>query len=242
MQTKRVALLVTCGLLMAASSPADDEDFSQEDAKSAVSAYIDARIQKDGTFRYLDQQADALLELQLDNIRLVRHIHGYGYFVDVDFHAKGEAAKPYDLDFWLKPAGKKLEVEELAGRVGCQRIRCHQREGRGPGPEGRQDRRGADPRFRRDPQAAAPDRGRQLLRLHRLPRARQQGQVLRHRLLADREGRPARGDPGSYPQGAEERGRGVGAGAPLQLREGEGQGPALTWKMQRSPVSRSFSS
>ena len=113
MQTKWVAHLVVCGLLMAASSRADEEDFSQEDAKSAVQAYIDARVQRDGAFRYQDQQAEALLELQLDNIRLVRHIHGYGYFVDVDFHAKGEATKPYDLDFWLKPAGKKLEVVDV---------------------------------------------------------------------------------------------------------------------------------
>ena len=113
MQMKRVVLLVACGLLMAASSRADDEDFSQEDARSAVKAYIDARVQKDGTFRYQDQQAEALLELELDNIRMVRRIHGYGHFVDVDFHAKGEAAKPYDLDFWLKPAGKKLEVVDV---------------------------------------------------------------------------------------------------------------------------------
>jgi hypothetical protein len=113
MQTKRALLLVACGLLMAASSPADDEDFSQADAKAAVQAYVDARVQKDGTFRYQDQQAETLLDLQLDDIRLVRHIHGYGYFVDVDFHAKGEAAKLYDLDFWLKPVGKKLEVVDV---------------------------------------------------------------------------------------------------------------------------------
>jgi hypothetical protein len=82
MQTKRVVLLVVCGLL-AASSRADDQDFSPEDAKTAVKAYIDARVQKDGAFRYQDRQADALLDLELDNIGLVRQIHGYGHFVDV---------------------------------------------------------------------------------------------------------------------------------------------------------------
>jgi len=94
-------LLVACGLLAAAASRADQE-FSQEDASSAVHAYIDAKVRQDGSFRYKDQQADALLELDLDGIRLVRRIHGYGFFVSADFHAKGEPAKPYDLDFWLK--------------------------------------------------------------------------------------------------------------------------------------------
>ena len=56
MQTKRVVLLVACGLLTAASSRADDEDFSQGDARSAVTAYIDARVRKDGTFRYVAKQ------------------------------------------------------------------------------------------------------------------------------------------------------------------------------------------
>ena len=30
-----------------------------------------------------------------------------------DFHAKGEPAKAYDLDFWLKPAGDKLDVVDV---------------------------------------------------------------------------------------------------------------------------------
>ena len=98
---KPAMLLVACGLLVASSGGADEE-LSQQDASSAVHAYIDAKVRQDGSFRYKDQQADALLELDLDGIRLVRRIHGYGFFVSADFHAKGEPAKPYDLDFWLK--------------------------------------------------------------------------------------------------------------------------------------------
>lgn len=112
MQMKPAMFLAACGLLMAGWRPAD-EDFSQEDARSAVQAYIDARVRQEGAFRYTDQQADALLELEEDRIRMVRRIHGYGYFVDVDFHAKGETGKPYDLDFWLKPGEGKLEIVDV---------------------------------------------------------------------------------------------------------------------------------
>ena len=110
MQTKPTVLLVACGLLAAAASRAD-EDFSPEDAKAAVQAYIDAKVRQEGAFRYEDRQAEATLDLQQDKIRMVRRIHGYGYFVDVDFHAKGEPAKPYDLDFWLKE--DKLEIVDV---------------------------------------------------------------------------------------------------------------------------------
>ena len=105
-------LLVACGLLVSGSSRAD-EDFSQQDAKAAVQAYIDARVRQQGVFRYKDERADAQLELEQDRIRMVRSIHGYGFFVDVDFHAKGEPTKGYDLDFWLKPAGARLEVVDV---------------------------------------------------------------------------------------------------------------------------------
>ncbi len=112
MQMKVAVLLVGCGLLLASSSRADEE-FSQADARAAVQAYVDTKVRQEGTFRFKDQQADALLELEQDQIRMVRRIHGYGFFVDVDFHAKGEPVKPYDLDFWLKPAGSKLDIVDV---------------------------------------------------------------------------------------------------------------------------------
>jgi hypothetical protein len=110
MFAKPVVLLAECGLLAPAPGRAD-EGFSPEDAKATVQAYIDAKVREAGVFRYKDQQADALLELELDLIRMVRRIHGYGFFVDVDFHAKGEPAKPYDLDFWIKE--DKLAVVDV---------------------------------------------------------------------------------------------------------------------------------
>ena len=109
MRTEAAVLFVACGVLLAGSSGAEDP--SPQDASAAVQAYIDAKVREEGTFRYKDQQADALLELEQDRIGNIRHIHGYGYFVDVDFHAKGEPAKLYDLDFWLREG--KLEIVDV---------------------------------------------------------------------------------------------------------------------------------
>ena len=59
--------------------------------------------------------------------------------------------------------------------------------------QGRQDRRDDSARFRRDaPAGAAPEEGRRVFRLHRLPQAGQHGRVLRHRFLGEPEDRQAR--------------------------------------------------
>jgi hypothetical protein len=118
MQMKPAVLLVAFGLLVAGSTRADEE-FSQEDVRAAVQAHVDAKVRQEGAFRYKDQQADAVLDLEQDRIRMVRRIHGYGYFVDVDFHAKGEPLKPYDLDFWLKEG--KLEIVDVRIHKGPKR-------------------------------------------------------------------------------------------------------------------------
>jgi hypothetical protein len=101
--------MLACGLALA--GPGRAEEFTNQDAGAAVQAYIDAKVREGGVFRYKDQRADALLELELDHVRLVRRIHGYGFFVDVDFHAKGEPDKPYDLDFWVREG--PLEIVDV---------------------------------------------------------------------------------------------------------------------------------
>src|SRR5215470_6428119 len=79
-----------------------DEEKTPEDASAVVQKYLDARVKKEGAFRFKDAQADAQLELVKDEIRVARGIHGYGFFVCVQFHTKADAKKPYDIDFWLK--------------------------------------------------------------------------------------------------------------------------------------------
>ena len=74
-------------------------------------------------------------------------------------------------------------------------------------------------RVHRDPPAdPPPQEGRPLLRLHGFPQARQQGRVLRRRLLARRKGRQAEGRRSSHPQGAGAGGRHLDAEAPLHVR------------------------
>src|ERR1044071_4025783 len=79
-----------------------DEEHTPDDASAVVQKYLAARVKKEGAFRFKDAQADAQLELVQDEIRVARGIHGYGFFVCVQFHTKADAKKPYDIDFWLK--------------------------------------------------------------------------------------------------------------------------------------------
>ncbi len=114
-ETTRIGGAATLlALILASAEPcAAQTDFSTDDARAVVQEQIDAKLRLDGVFRYKDTLADAELQLELDKVRLVRRIHGYGFFVDVLFHVKGDPAKIYDLDFWLKPAGAKLEVVDV---------------------------------------------------------------------------------------------------------------------------------
>jgi len=108
---KRLSVLIGVASALAVMASADEE-FSQQDVNATVEAFVKART-TDGVYHFKDQVADATLDLELDRVRLVRRIEGYGYFADTDFHAKGDPAKAYDLDFWLKPAAGKLEVVDI---------------------------------------------------------------------------------------------------------------------------------
>src|SRR5689334_22925149 len=110
---RRSALGLTGAFILVAALVARAEEFTTEEAGKAAQAYLDARVKKDGAFRYKDQRADALLELVPDGIRVVRQLEPYGFFACADLHAKGEPKKPYDLDLWLKPAGATLEVVDV---------------------------------------------------------------------------------------------------------------------------------
>jgi hypothetical protein len=112
MRIPTLILAGSCGLAAAASQPRAEEP-TAEQAGAAAQAYIDARVKKDGAFRYKDQRADAILELEPERVKVVRQIHPYGFFACADFHVKGQPDKPYDLDLWLKPAGDKLEVVDV---------------------------------------------------------------------------------------------------------------------------------
>jgi transcription initiation factor IIE alpha subunit len=104
------ALAVAASLALASAGTARAEEFTPEQAAEAVRAHVAARVKKDGVFLYKDPRADAVLDLEPDGVRVARQIEPYGFFVCLDLHARGTPAKAYDLDFWLKPAGDRLEI------------------------------------------------------------------------------------------------------------------------------------
>src|SRR5215510_8743228 len=60
-----------------------DEEHTPDDASAVVQKYLDAKVKKEGVYRFKDAQADAQLELVKEEIRVSRGIHGYGFFVCV---------------------------------------------------------------------------------------------------------------------------------------------------------------
>ena len=87
------------------------EQISQEEVRAAVRAIVEQQMQANGgVFVFRDSRAGKNLQLVFEDIRLVRSIHGYGFFPNVLFHDKDMPEKQYALDFWLKPKGEGLEL------------------------------------------------------------------------------------------------------------------------------------
>jgi len=90
------------------------DQISQEEVRAAVRATVEKQMQANGgVFVFRDSRAGENLQLAFEDIRLVRSIHGYGFFPNVLFHAKDMPEKKYALDFWLKPKGEGLELIDM---------------------------------------------------------------------------------------------------------------------------------
>ncbi len=89
-----------------------DKDFKEKDVIAAVDAVI-AQRSKDGVFVFYDPKLGADLKLVFDEVRLVRGMHGYGWFPNVIFHDSAEPKKKYALDFWFRPQGDRLELVDI---------------------------------------------------------------------------------------------------------------------------------
>jgi hypothetical protein len=90
------------------------DQISQEEVRTAVRAIVEQQMQAHGgVFVFRDSRAGKDLQLVFEDIRLVRSIHGYGFFPNVLFHAKDMPEKQYALDFWLKPKGEGLELMDM---------------------------------------------------------------------------------------------------------------------------------
>jgi hypothetical protein len=90
------------------------DQISQEEVRTAVKAIIEKNVQANGgVFVFRDNRSGDNLALEFEDIRLVRSIHGYGFFPNVIFHLKDTPEKQYALDFWLKPKDDGLELMDI---------------------------------------------------------------------------------------------------------------------------------
>ncbi|WP_256868389.1 hypothetical protein [Candidatus Entotheonella palauensis] len=92
----------------------DMADIPQEAVKAAVHEVIDQNKQaNDGKFIFKDNRTGRDLELEFEDFRVVRGVHGHGFFPNVIFRAAGMPEKKYALDFWFKPKGNGLELMDI---------------------------------------------------------------------------------------------------------------------------------
>jgi hypothetical protein len=122
--TALVVALCSCAPAFAASEPAQvaeaskgGNDLGEADVNKAVAATI-AERSKDGAFVFHDTKLDADLNLNFEQIKIVRGMEGYGWFANVIFHDKADDKKKYAIDFWYKPEGDKLTLMDIRVQKG----------------------------------------------------------------------------------------------------------------------------
>jgi YHS domain-containing protein len=88
--------------------------FTAEDVTQFTDEEIKSASEKNGgVYTINDAMAGQSLALVYDKIDFVRTLHGYGFFPDVIFHAKDDAAKTYLIDFWVRPHAGKLSIMDV---------------------------------------------------------------------------------------------------------------------------------
>lgn len=107
-------LLAMLGLLDSASVRAAEAArtrFYVEDIKAAMAVHIERTVDAEGVFRLKDDKTGEQLALRFVKIHdPVRQIDANTYFACTDFSVVDAEHKLYDIDFWLRPAGDRLEV------------------------------------------------------------------------------------------------------------------------------------
>ena len=89
------------------------EKFSSDDAQAFVDKLIrDRSAAHGGLFVVDDPVTDTSVPLVYDKVDFTRTLAGYGFFPDVIFHAKDDAAQQYLVDFWVVPRNGELTVLE----------------------------------------------------------------------------------------------------------------------------------
>jgi hypothetical protein len=87
--------------------------FNSDDAQAYVDGIIkDQSARNGGAFVLEDPVTNTSIPLVYETIDFTRTIDGYGFFPDVRFHAKGDEAQQYLVDFWVVPRNGKLAIIE----------------------------------------------------------------------------------------------------------------------------------
>jgi hypothetical protein len=88
--------------------------FTSEDAQVFVEGLIKGASEKNGgVYSLNDAVTGQTIPLVYDNVDFTRTIDGYGFFPDVIFHAKDDAAKKYLVDFWVRPKDGRLALMDV---------------------------------------------------------------------------------------------------------------------------------
>ncbi|MGE3528983.1 MAG: hypothetical protein AB7G54_06100 [Methyloceanibacter sp.] len=95
-----------------AAKAAGAKEFTEDDVNKRVAEVI-AERSKDGAFVFRDAKLDADLNLEMEQIKTVRGMEGYGWFANVIFHDKETPKKQYAIDFWFKPDGDQLRLMDI---------------------------------------------------------------------------------------------------------------------------------
>ena len=89
------------------------EKFTSDDAQAFIDKLIkDRSATNGGAFVVDDPVTDSSVPLVYDKVDFTRTLAGYGFFPEVIFHAKGDAAQQYLVDFWVVPRNGELMVLE----------------------------------------------------------------------------------------------------------------------------------
>jgi len=85
--------------------------YSVEDVTRFTEEHIKAIADKSGgIFPMNDAMLGQTLPLKFSKVDFVRTLHGYGFFPNTVFADKDDPAKLYQIDFWVKPRGARLEI------------------------------------------------------------------------------------------------------------------------------------
>jgi hypothetical protein len=96
------------------SSIDDMGKYSADDVKAYLEAEINAAAGKNsGLYPVDDAMLGQTLALKFVAIDFIRTLHGYGFFPNVIFADRGDPLKTYQIDFWVKPRGGKLETVDV---------------------------------------------------------------------------------------------------------------------------------